>query len=198
MNVALITAAAALVGGLVTAVVTGWLASRERVAEELRERRLGVYPPVWKRTSTVSRWPRTNATYADVERLHFDLRSWYYDVGGLFLSENARGRYGELQQIAAAHLSQGRAAADELTPTAYEDLMEVASAFRTALTEDLESRRQRSLWRSIRRERLHKRQRADARRRMRTAGAEGANHRVRYELRAEDQLLQEPSSPISR
>jgi hypothetical protein len=195
MSVALISAIAALVAGLVTAAVTGWLAGREKAAEDVRELRLDSYPPVWRRTSAISRWPQTNLTYADLERLHLDLRKWYFEVGGLFLSENARKRYGYVQRLVDALLSgDGHAPDDELAARAYDDLMETASAFRTALTEDLESRRQRSLWWTLSRARLHKRQTIEAERRLRAAALEGGDRRVRYELSAEDQVL-EPSSP---
>jgi hypothetical protein len=196
MTVALITATAALVSGLVTAAVTGWLAGRAKVAEELRELRLSFYPPVWKRTSILSRWPRTNATYADLERLHLDLRRWYFGLGGVVLSENARARYGELQELAGTHLERDEAEpAEELKEETYAALMTLGSAFRTALTEDLESRRQRSLWWTIHRGRLHGRQRRAAERLRRNAEAGAARRRTRYELIAADRQLEEPLPP---
>jgi hypothetical protein len=69
------------------------------VAEELRDLRLRWYPPVWKRTSVLSNWPRPNAARENLERLRVDLRAWYFAGGGLYLSENARKRYGELQKL---------------------------------------------------------------------------------------------------
>ena len=195
MSGALILAIVALISGLITAAVSSWLGGREKAADEVRELRLATYPIVWKRTSTLSRWPRTNLTYADLERFHLDLRKWYYEVGGLFLSEYARERYGDVQQLVDDLLSRdGYGPDDELPTDVYSDLMTMTSAFRTALTEDLESRRQRSLWWTLSRARLHKRQRLEAKQQLDAAALEGGDHRVQYELSAEDQVL-EPLPP---
>ncbi len=197
-TVALISAAAALGGGAITATINGWLGGREKVVEGLRTLRLHVYPSVWRRTSVLSRWPHTNVSYAGLERLHLDLRTWYYNVGGLYLSENARARYGDLQELLAAHLRsvQGQPAA-AISPATYADLSQVASVFRSALTEDLDSRRQRSILLTLRRSRSHRRQARDARTRLRaaTAAASGAGD-VPYTLQAEDERLQ-PPAPVT-
>jgi hypothetical protein len=200
VSLALVTAAAALVSGLVTAAVTGWLAGRAKVAEELREARLRIYPPLWKRTSTLSRWPRTDLTWAGLERLHFDLRHWYYDTGGLYLSENARARYGELQELMAAQLDSSLPQrGDELPASAYDPLMHSASSFRTALTEDLESRRQRSLWWTLSRARIHRTQQRDARRRLAATTAGATGRFVRYALTDADHVMADvaPDAPAA-
>ena len=110
----------------------------------MREARLKAYPEVWQLTGALSIWPWTNATWADTERLHLDLRDWYYDEGGMFLSDNSRARYGELQELIEAYLEDSPGDSDGLPASVYQSLAEAGSAFRTALTEDLESRRQRS------------------------------------------------------
>ena len=86
--------------------------------------------------------------------LQRDLRRWYFDVGGgLYMSENARDRYGQLQALLAAvianypKLQNDRGQPSDGTSL---DLQESCSALRTALTEDLETRAQRSVLRSIR------------------------------------------------
>ena len=112
------------------------------------ELRLKTYPPVWQRTAVVSRWPRTDASPRHLERLHRDLREWYYGVGGLYLSANARVRYEELQRVLEAYAGSD-STGTRLPDPIYTDVMQAASAFRTSLTEDLQSRQQRSLlWRS--------------------------------------------------
>ena len=125
--------------------MTGWLTARAKVSEELRETRVSLYPPVWKRTSMLSKYPRTDATYADLKHFHLDLRRWYYEIGGVALSQNGRDRFIELQKLAAAHLARDDASSqDQLKTEAYDGLETLASGLRTALTDDLESRRQRS------------------------------------------------------
>lgn len=139
------------------ALVKGAIASRGRENEELRTLRLKVYPDVWRLTSMVPRWPQADPTYRDLWHLHLELRTWYYDSGGLYLSENARTRYGEMQELLDAYLV-GRDRADETlvphlasgassTESPYAALMETCSSFRTAMTEDLSTRRTKSiLW----------------------------------------------------
>jgi hypothetical protein len=149
VNEALIGLAGALAGGTITAIVNGWLAARARIAEELREQRLGPYRDVWAQTALFSRWPWTDATYGRVKSFHVDLRQWYYADGGMLMSENARARYGHVQDIAAALVELDRPEEKVLDPEHYEPLMQACSAFRVALTEDLESRQQRSFLLSV-------------------------------------------------
>jgi hypothetical protein len=168
----LVVAGAALVTGIISSLVTSWLAGREKANEELREKRVGAYPQIWRLTGTVSRWPRTTATWGDLEELHLRLRRWYYTTGGLYLSEHARARYGDVQDVVAAHL-QYRADADDALPDSpvYDDVQASCSAFRTSLTEDLETRRSRSLLRTIGTGRFHKRKAREAKHRLARIGA---------------------------
>jgi hypothetical protein len=143
-TIGLITGVAGLVSGFVSAAANTWLANRSKVSEELREQRLKAYPNVWARTVKFSRWPRNDVSYGELAEFERELRGWYYRVGGLYMSQNARRRYGHMQEVVAAY-REGREPERHVAPEAYEDLMEACSAFRTALTEDLESRRQGSL-----------------------------------------------------
>lgn len=89
--------------------------------------------------------------------------------GGLYLSGNAQVRYREMQRLIG--LSLGAAKNDcELVPTdVYDDLRDECSAFRTALTEDLETRRKRAVWWAIRARWGHRKQKRDSAARARTA-----------------------------
>jgi len=139
------------------AVVKSAISSRSQANEELRSWRLKAYPEVWRLTSFVPRWPRADPTYRDLWIVHRVLRDWYYKTGGLYLSENSRARYGDIQELLDAYLVAR--ASDDDTPREdvassrvkhhhpYTALMETCSVFRTALTEDLATRRSRSiLW----------------------------------------------------
>jgi hypothetical protein len=148
---------AGLIGAAATAllaILNSYLTSRTQVAEEVRQARIACYPQLWRLTSLVSVWPRSDPTLEDLHGLHRALRRWYYEVGGLYLSENARDRYGEVQELLAgvvAHLRswQPETTAGRLPGTTYKDLQDTCSALRSALTEDLETRAQRSVLRSI-------------------------------------------------
>ena len=168
---------AGLIGAAATAllaILNSYLTSRAQVAEEVRKARLDCYSQLWTLTSLVSVWPRSDPGLEDLQRLHRALRRWYYEVGGLYMSENARGRYGEVQKLLARvvanygslHVTQtGR-----LSGKTYEDLQETCSALRTALTEDLETRAQRSVLRSVSLIWRHWRQGLRAKKRIRRAG----------------------------
>jgi hypothetical protein len=148
---------AGLVGAAATAVLAilnSYLTSRAQVAEEVRKARLDAYPKLWRLTSLVSVWPRSDPRLEDLQGLQRDLRRWYFDVGGgLYMSENARDRYGQLQALLAAVIANyPKLQNDRGQPSdgTHLDLQESCSALRTALTEDLETRAQRSVLRSIR------------------------------------------------
>lgn len=96
----------AIVGGVLSLITAGflallnaWISTRAGVDEVLRSQRLELYPKLWSATAAVSRWPRVQVTRGSLEDLHAALRSWYYAMGGLFLSGSARARYGDVQKL---------------------------------------------------------------------------------------------------
>jgi hypothetical protein len=179
ITTAVIAGIAAIVGGASVALVQGFVASRGKENEELRNWRLKVYPAVWRLTSTVPRWPQADPTHHDLWDLHLAFRKWYYESGGLYLSENARARYGEMQELLDAYLD-GRDRDDE-TPfphrafgpakadSPYNALMDTCSAFRTALTEDLSTRRTKSVLWAIIFWRRHRKEQSKAKKRLQSA-----------------------------
>src|SRR5262245_9120640 len=198
MTVALFTAAVALVSGLITTAVTGWLSARAKVSEELRELRLTEYPPLWKRTSIVSRHPQTNASYDDLKGLHFDLRQWYYGLGGVAMSKRSRDRFMELQKLIGTHLARdANTEKSELEPDTYEGVRELASALRTGLTDDLESRRQRSLLWTFGRWLDHRRLKKQAAGYQRAAEGRGQTQPrpVQWTLEPDELELEAPAAP---
>jgi hypothetical protein len=185
---ALVSAGIAVASGFISAALNSWLQGRAEVSSELREARTKLYPVVWKHTNVVSQWPWTAATFADLERLQLTLRDWYYGGGGLYLSESSRARYGEVQELIAAHVRGAETASAQLPDPVYEAIEKTCSSFRTALTEDLESRRQSSLWTAARRAWLHDRQKRKARRRIKAAEASaGSRPRLRISVESSDE-----------
>jgi hypothetical protein len=211
MEIAVVTAVVALVTGLVSAAVSGWLATRAKVSEDLRDLRRTVYPPVWKATSLVSRHPETTASYADLMRLHLDLRRWYYGLGGIALSKNARDRYMELQTLIGTHLARDAGEGETaLHPDTYDSVRELASAFRTGMTDDLESRRQRSLVWSFGRWRDHRgmkrkaaklqakaetKQKGEVEKKQEKKDAKPELRAIRHDLTEDDLRFDEPEPP---
>ena len=162
----------AIAGSIIGAFVNGAIATRAKVNEEMRQLRLNSYPLLWQLTSRFSRWPRMANTYADLDDMHRWFRGWYYEAGGIHLSENGRTRYGEVQELMAAQLEalESKAIPSKssmpIPDDAYGRLLDSCSALRTALTEDLESRRQRSILYSMRLAVRHGEQRRKAARRL--------------------------------
>jgi hypothetical protein len=159
--------------GLLTAgflaLLNAWISARAGVDEVLRSQRLTFYPRLWTITEAVSRWPRVTVTRGSLDELHHDLRSWYYASGGLFLSESARARYGNAQELIEALLTHAGDPADALVSDEHTALMDTASALRTALTQDLDTRRRKSVVEKGRRAIWHHQQERKAQKRI--AGA---------------------------
>jgi hypothetical protein len=170
-NPAIIGAIGVAFGGA-TAYIQGALSARAKSGEELRERRMEAYPPVWRETSALSRYPAADVTWADLKELHLAFRDWYFTTGGLFLSERSRDRYGEVQELLGAYLHKHRQddPAERVARDDYEGIAETCSVFRTAMTEDLATRRQRSLLWAVGRWHWHRAKERAARKRIDAAG----------------------------
>ena len=181
----LVVAVVALASGLISAMVSNWLAGRAQVSEAMREARLRVYPSVWLLTDLFSKYPWTKATVGQTKQLHIELRSWYFEVGGLYLSEHSRARYGDVQELLEAYTDktdQTKADAEDFPDDGpYRFMQDACSTFRTALTEDLESRRQRSLVTSLWRSRQHRKEKREGKEReAKVTGRQGTPiHEVR-------------------
>ncbi|MFI5708183.1 hypothetical protein [Kribbella sp. NPDC051620] len=180
---AVVTGVLALLTAGVIALVNSWISTRAGIDENLRDQRLAAYPELWKATGAVPRWPRTEPTRGQLAELHESYRTWYYATGGLFMSESARARYGDVQELLAAVLQhKSPDASAPLSEVAYTDLMLTTSALRTAITQDLDTRRRRSVLQLWRRARWHRKAAAKARLRIKRTAAssspfESADHR---------------------
>lgn len=95
----LLTSIGAILVAAVGALIGAAINSRAKIDEGLREQRLQVYPQLWAHTSIVSTWPRTGATWCQLNCVHEKLRQWYYGSGGLFMSERSREFYGYVQEL---------------------------------------------------------------------------------------------------
>ena len=88
---------------------------------------------------------------------------WYFGTGGIYLSEHARYLYGETQKLLSVYLNDEIADPDtKVDDDSYELLRASCSAFRTAMTEDIESRRQRSIIETVVKWKRHRKERRDA------------------------------------
>lgn len=133
----------AIVGALVSyigALTKNALDARVKIDESLRSTRLELYKVLWQETGLLPRWPRAaGVTYEQLSEMSKRFRDWYFNVGGIYLSMQARRAYGKLQETIA--LVVVAAKTDTLSDTDYDAVQKKCSDFRTELTRDLQSRR---------------------------------------------------------
>lgn len=108
---------------------------------DLRARRLNVYPELWKLTAMLPKWPRAkDVTYEKLTGFSETLKKWYFETGGMYLSRATHYKaYSPLQDTIAEVLA--RHSSGPISDQDYDTVREKCSALRTALTEDIESRR---------------------------------------------------------
>src|SRR5947208_6610750 len=98
----------AIVGAIVSyvlAVVQNILNARTKIDEELRNERFAVYKVLWKKTELLPQWPHaTSVTYEELLRLSEEMRDWYFNEGGIYLSAKSRKSYGKAQDVIQAVL----------------------------------------------------------------------------------------------
>ena len=157
MSDAVITAVAAVAVAILGALLGSSLNARAKRDDGLRQERLRTYPGMWAATSEFSRWPRNvQLTWLGVQQTHQFCRKWYYETGGLFLSERTRGLYGDVQELIAALLLAHQSDRPcRVSRSEYSDLMNASSRLRTGMTQDLETREPRALF-DVRRRRKQK------------------------------------------
>jgi hypothetical protein len=67
--------------------------------KDLRLRRIIEYEKLWKLMVKLPKYPRTEPlSVSDLETLAGEFRNWYFNGGGLFLSENSREKYFDFQE----------------------------------------------------------------------------------------------------
>ena len=132
--------------GLLTGAVLALLASRQRLEVEydieLRKHRIEAYQALWKILEPLAYFsPPSAVSYAVARDLSQALRSWYFEVGGLFLSEGSREAYFDLQKGLGGVINEPLDARYRpLGPRRFERLRSLASTLRTASTQDVATR----------------------------------------------------------
>jgi hypothetical protein len=144
-----------LVSGLVSAVIT-FFVTREKVRldltaeydRKLRSERLDAYRDLFKRMKPLARYsPEKPLTYKIIRETSEDLRDWYFDVGGIYLSKDSRTPYFDLKDLMQAIIDNEdfRDPKDDETRKAFiaslDPIVEKGSELRMLLTHDIGTRK---------------------------------------------------------
>ena len=135
----------------VLGLATNWATTRRTLAlqydTELRRDRLKVYAELWSRLEVLNKYGRssTRLSRVDAEKLVRELKQWYFQVGGIYLSEPARDDYFALQDALehaiATATRRGSGSLESTDDAAFEFVRLRSSRLRTSLTRDVGTRK---------------------------------------------------------
>jgi hypothetical protein len=139
-----------LVGALITYVFAVFKLRKElafKYDTDLREKRITEYLGLWRVMEDLAKYARPKElTFADLEKLAASLREWYFQKGGLFLSDSSRDSYFDLQEAIKSVLASHTEAKEQtVSETIYEELRQTGSTLRTALVRDVGTRQEAKL-----------------------------------------------------
>ena len=141
MDVAIVTAIIGLVTG---AVATAYKSRKDLEVQydiKLREERIAAYKELWKQLARLAYYsPPQTVTYGVARELATALRTWYFDVGGLLMSEGTREPYFDLQRALKTIGDSDGANQDALKEDTRDALKQLASRLRTSTTDDVATR----------------------------------------------------------
>lgn len=135
-------------GSLGTYLATQWKVRAELEGEydkSLRDARIKVYQELWASLQPLAKYARPGpVSYQTIHQMATELRTWYFEKGGLYFSDRARDAYFKLQDALAEVLNNRPATMviqTELEDVTFEALRQRGSALRTAMAADVGTRR---------------------------------------------------------
>jgi hypothetical protein len=144
---ALITGIFGIVAGALVAYVGAVVKFRKDLEAEydkdLRSKRLESYKNLWKHLQLVARYDRPKPlNIQTITELTNSMRQWYFEEGGLYLSEAARETYFDLKKAIHKIMESNKYQTDELLDkNDHTDILEKASLLRASLTKDVGTRK---------------------------------------------------------
>ena len=111
--------------------------------KDLREKRIEAYTALWKHLQLLARYDRPKPLNPKtLEELTEAMRDWYFGVGGLYLSEEARASYFDLKQTIQNILTDRKYRPEDfLEPPDRKNVLEKGSVLRARLTRDVGTRK---------------------------------------------------------
>lgn len=144
--VAVLTGSFGLVSGALVAYVSAILKFRKELEsefdKEIRKERMRVYQELWGHLEILARYDRpAPLTAQSLQDLSVAMRTWYFESGGILLSEQARRSYFALKEELRLAVENARAQGDGDAGADASTLVPAASLLRAHLTKDLGTRR---------------------------------------------------------
>jgi hypothetical protein len=125
-----------------------WQRRKQREAElvsSLRNERLPAYKALWASLEPLALYARPKPfTLEEANKLSDALRNWYFQVGGIYLSERCRKTYialAETLDLIIENLAENKNWNETLSEEIFETLRKKGSDLRTTMAEDLGTRR---------------------------------------------------------
>jgi hypothetical protein len=150
LAVALIGLLGVALTAALTAIATAAKVRRDLESEydiALRNERTAAYRELWRKLEPLAKYfRRETLTYRGVEELGSELRKWYFETGGIYLTSRSRDAYFDLldelrDRVAFRRGSRGA----KLDFEEFERLRTLGSDLRTVLVQDVRTRRQSAL-----------------------------------------------------
>jgi hypothetical protein len=110
------------------------------IDQDLRKKREETYAEIWKASGALPQWPRVEVTSGELYDLSSQLKKWYFEKGGIYLSDEARKKYTPVQERINSYAQEDGQEVFSGESQAYEEIRKAFSDLRTELTRDLQSR----------------------------------------------------------
>ena len=133
-------------GGLLVAWLTAVLKFRKDLEAEydktLRAKRMKAYEQLWATTQPLAFYARAQpATPEVLQNMAVALRNWYYEKGGIYLTQNSKEAYFSLQDGIVEAVKKGATLED----AEFDILQKLGSELRGNLADDVGARRKLSV-----------------------------------------------------
>ena len=148
LQITIITGLFGIASGAILAYLGAVLKFRKDLEAEydkdLRNRRIKAYQELWKHLQLLARYDRPKPlTIQTLGELSVAMRQWYFEVGGLFLSEETRNTYFDLKKAIQQAVESTKYGADEILDDKPEGkhILEQGSLLRARLAHDVGTRK---------------------------------------------------------
>ena len=128
-------------GGILGALLKYWWDYRGMVHRELWTKRYEEYKKMFVLAGNFPLYPRkASITYQQLLKISEGMRDWFFEEGGLLLSAKTRNKYFKVQKKIKDLLEVRKAPDQTIENIEYDDVRDLFSQFRRAMTDDLMSR----------------------------------------------------------